>query len=269
MEDVFKSDAFSDKAVLITGATSGIGAETARQFATHGAQVMLVGRSAERGEALKAEIEGAGGTAELVLADVTESAACDAVVTKTIERFGRIDILFNNAGVVLIAGLVETSDDAFARVMHTNLFGAFYMARATLKQMHKQGSGSIVNMGSDAGLQGYVGAGVYGASKAAVIHMTRCLALETAADNIRVNVICPGDVNTPMQDAAYAQMGATREDAMAAVAAAIPMKRHGEPVEIARTVMFLASDAARFLHGSVCSVDGGAAAGRSFITDKM
>ena len=123
-------------------------------------------------------------------------------------------------------------------------------------------------MGSDAGLQGYAGMCTYGTTKAAVIHMTKCMALETADKNIRVNVICPGDIDTPMQDAGYGDSELSREDMMAEVAATIPMKRHGEPVEIARTVMYLASDAAKFLHGAICSVDGGAAAGRSFIMDE-
>ena len=268
MDDIFKPDAFADKVALITGATSGLGAETARQFAAHGAAVMLVGRNAERGEALKAEIEAAGGTAALLLADVSRSAVCDKVVADTVAAFGRIDILFNNAGIVVTTALVDTTDEDFERVMRTNLFGSFYMARAGVRQMLEQGSGSIVNMGSDAGLQGYAGMCTYGTTKAAVIHMTKCMALETADKNIRVNVICPGDIDTPMQDAGYGDSELSREDMMAEVAATIPMKRHGEPVEIARTVMYLASDAAKFLHGAICSVDGGAAAGRSFIMDE-
>ena len=268
MEDVFKPDAFADKVALITGATSGLGAETARQFAAHGASVMLVGRNAERGEALMAEIEGAGGTAALLLADVSQSAACEKIVTDTVERFGRINILFNNAGIVVTTAMIDTTDEDFEAVMRTNLFGSFYMARACVRQMLAQGSGSIVNMGSDAGLQGYAGMSTYGTTKAAVIHMTKCMALETAARNIRVNVICPGDIDTPMQDAGYGDPNMSREEILAEVAATIPMKRHGEPIEIAHTVMYLASDAARFLHGTICSVDGGAAAGRSFIMDE-
>ena len=269
MEDIFKRDAFADKVVLITGATSGIGAETARQFAAHGARVMLVGRNAERGEALCKEIADGGGEAALLLADVSRSAACDEVVAKTVARFGRIDILFNNAGVALTAALVDTTDEDLERIMGTNFFGAFYMARATLRQMLSQGSGAIVNMGSDAALQGYAGFDAYGCSKAAVVHMTKCLALEMATENIRVNVICPGDIDTPMQDAAYGEAGDTRAEMLAAVAAAIPMRRLGRSEEIARTVLYLASDAAKFMHGAICSVDGGAAAGRSFITEEI
>ena len=268
MEDIFKAGAFADKVALITGATSGLGAETARQFAAHGAAVALVGRNVERGEALKSRIEAAGGRAALLLADVSHSAACDKVVADTVDAFGRVDILFNNAGIVVTTALVETTDEDFEGVMRTNLFGTFYMARACVRQMLKQGSGSIVNMGSDAGLQGYAGMCTYGSTKAAVIHMTKCMALETADQNIRVNVICPGDIDTPIQDADYGEAGVSREEMMAAVAATIPMKRHGRPVEIARTVMYLASDAAKFLHGNICSVDGGAAAGRSFIMDE-
>ncbi len=268
MEDIFKPDAFADKVALITGATSGLGAETARQFAAHGASVMLVGRNAERGETLKSEIEAAGGAAALLLADVSQSAVCDKVVADTVAAFGRVDILFNNAGIVVTTAMVDTTDEDFERVMQTNLFGSYYMARACVRQMLKQGSGSIVNMGSDAGLQGYAGMSTYGTTKAAVIHMTKCMALETAEQNIRVNVICPGDIDTPMQDAGYNDPNMSREEMMAEVASTIPMKRHGEPVEIARTVMYLASDAAKFLHGNICSVDGGAAAGRSFIMDE-
>ena len=267
MEDIFKSDAFSDKIVLVTGATSGLGEETARQFAAHGAAVMLTGRDSKRGEAVQSEIMQAGGKAELVLADLRSSEACDDVVTRTVDRLGRIDILFNNAGVILTGPVHSFSDEDWHTVIDTSLHAGFYMARAVLRVMKQQGSGSIVNMASDAALQGYKYAAAYGAAKAAIVHMTRVMALETAEHNIRVNVICPGDIDTPMQEQGYAKLGLGREEMLAAIASTIPMKRHGRAEEIARTVMFMASDAARFATGSVYSVDGGAAAGRSFATD--
>ncbi len=267
MEDIFRADAFSDKVVLVTGATSEIGAETARQFAAHGATVMLSGRDPERGATLRDEITGAGGKAELALADLRSSEACDGVAARTVACFGRIDIFFNNAGVLRSAPLDQITDEDWHLVIDTNLHAGFYMARAVLRVMKEQRSGSIVNMASDAGLQGYQNFAAYSAAKAGIIHMTRGMALEVADQNIRVNVICPGEIDTPMQQKGYAKLGLGREEMLEAIASTIPMKRHGRTEEIARAVMFMASDAAPFATGSIYSVDGGAAAGRSFATD--
>ena len=187
------------------------------------------------------------------------------VVAQTVERFGRIDTLFNNAGVLRAGPIDEFTDEDWHLVIDTSLHATFYMARAVLRVMRIQGTGgSIVNMASDAGLQGYRNFGAYGAAKAGIIHLTRVMALETAEQNIRVTVICPGDIDTPIQEDGYASMGG-RDDGMAAIASTIPMKRMGRSEEIARTVMFMASDAASFATGSVYSVDGGAAAGREFV----
>ena len=266
MEDIFKQDAFADKVVLVTGATSGLGAETAREFAAHGAAVMLTGRDRKRGEAVRDKIAKAGGKADLVLADLRSSEACDAVVAQTVERFGRIDIFFNNAGVGRAGPIDECTDDDWHLVIDTSLHATFYMARAVLRVMKKHGSGgSIVNMASDAGLQGYRGFGAYGAAKAGIIHLTRVMALETAEQNIRVSVICPGDIDTPIQESVYAGLGLSRDERVAAIASTIPMRRIGRAEEIARAVMFMASDAAPFATRSVYSVDGGAAAGREFV----
>ena len=205
MTPLFAKDAFAGRTVLITGATSGIGEGTARAFAAHGANVMLNGRDEARGGAVLAAIANDGGSAALSLGDVADPAYCDRLVDETVDRFGRLDVLFNNAGVCLHGPIDETSDDDWDRLIGINVSGSFYMARAAVRRMKAQGEGgAIVNMSSECGLIAYERLPAYSATKGAIAMLTKCMAMDHARDGIRVNAVCPGDIDTPMTDQGWA-----------------------------------------------------------------
>ena len=257
----FSRDALAGKAALITGATSGIGAETARHFARAGAHVMLSGRNAERGRRVLDEIVNDGGTAAFEAGDVTSSSFCNRLVERTVERFGKLDILFNNAGIAEIGKVDTLSDEDWLRVMRTNLNGPFYMARAAVKEMKKQGAGgSIVNMSSECGFIGYENMAAYSATKGGMLLFTKALALELAPDKIRVNAICPGDILTDMTFTAWKTLNVSKEEVIANLNQHIPLGRVGQVSDIAQAVLFMSSDAAGFMTGAGVSVDGGTTA---------
>ncbi len=260
MTELFAKDSFSGKMVLVTGSTSGIGAETARRFALSGASVMLSGRDEARGRAVLEEIGKAGGTAEFTPGDVTDSAFCDRLVEATAKRFGRLDILFNNAGIVLIGKVDRVTDADWHRLMDTNLNGVFYMARAAVRQMKKQKGGVIINMSSECGLIGYEDLAAYSATKGAIVQLTKVMALDHAGDNIRVNAVCPGDIDTAMTDAVYSPLGKDKAELRKELEERIPIGRIGQVEDIAQAVMYMASDAAGFMTGAMISVDGGTTA---------
>ncbi len=260
MSELFAKDAFADKVVLVTGGTSGIGAETARQFAAHGARVVISGRNAERGAGVVKEIADGGGEAAFVKGDVTDSSSCDALVAETVKRFARLDILFNNAGVVSIGKIDTFTDAEWHRIIETNLTGPFYMARAAVRQMKAQGGGAIVNMSSECGLIGYEDTAAYSTSKGGIVMLTKVMALDHAKDNIRVNAVCPGDIDTGMTDTVWATMNVSKDEIRKQLEDHIPLGRVGHVSDIARAVMYMASDAAAFMTGAMVSVDGGTTA---------
>jgi NAD(P)-dependent dehydrogenase (short-subunit alcohol dehydrogenase family) len=264
MTDVFARDAFRGKVALVTGATSGIGAGTARRFAQCGAKVMLTGRNRERGEAVLEDIRSRGDTAEFMAGDVTDSAFCDRLVAATVERFGRLDVLFNNAGMFITGPFEDTTDADWLRLMNVNVSSQFYMARAAVRAMKAQKGGVIVNMASESGLVAYPAVTVYGASKAAIIHLSRGLAADYAAHGIRVNAICPGDVDTPMHRGVWAAVEASEEEKRRMAASIVPLGRISTVDDVAGAVLFLASDAAAMITGAVLSVDGGTVASRGW-----
>jgi NAD(P)-dependent dehydrogenase (short-subunit alcohol dehydrogenase family) len=265
MVQLFAKDAFDGKSILVTGATSGIGEGTAIKFTECGGRVMLTGRNEERGEAVRETIRKAGGTAEFLAGDVSDAAFCDRLVAHTAKTFGRLDILFNNAGVFIGGAIDEVSDEDWHKMIDANLNGHFYMGRATVRQMKKQGGGgAIVNMGSEAGLVSYPAVTAYGASKAAIIHLTRGMAADCAADGIRVNVICPGDVDTPMHRAVWAEVEVSEEEKRRMAASIVPLGRISTVDDIANGVLYLASDAAAMVTGTALSVDGGTVATRGW-----
>lgn len=246
-----------DKSVLVTGSTTGIGAASARAFAAQGARVLVTGRNEERGGAICAEIEADGGTAVFCQADLSDRAQCDRLVSETVHHFGRLDILVNNAGVLHEGTALTTSDHAWDETIEVNISSVFFMSRAALRQMSAQGSGCIVNTASEWGLNGEPGFVAYCASKGAVVQMTRCMALDHAAEGIRVNAVCPGETHTEMLDRMLSDQGGDFDENLRNFAAGIPMRRVATPEEIARSIVFLASDDASYVTGTTLVVDGG------------
>ena len=261
MTPLFAKDAFAGQTALITGATSGIGAGTAKALAAHGAGVMINGRDAERGAAVHAAVGEAGGTVALSLGDVADPAYCDSLVAETVQRFGRLDILFNNAGVLFHGAIDETPDDEWRRLVDINVSGSFYMARAAVRQMKAQGAGgAIVNMASECGLIAYERLPAYSATKGAIAMLTKVMAIDHALDGIRVNAVCPGDIDTPMTDMGWQQFDLSSEEIREKLKSHIPLGKVGQPIDIAHAVMYLASDAAGFVTGTLLSIDGGTTA---------
>jgi len=243
---------FTGKVALITGAASGMGAATAREFAAAGGHVVIVDLNARLARNVAAEI----GVQEPIIGDVSDSAFCRRAVEMTLKRHGRLDILVNCAGIIFRADAQGTSDENWRRVMAVNVDGVFFMSRAAIGQMKKQGSGVIINFGSIWGGVGAAGVAAYCASKGAVHNLTRAMALEHARDGIRINAVCPGEVNTPML-ASGRPSPPTPEDLKKLGETVVPMGRLADPVEIARVVLFLASDAASYMTGSLVTVDAG------------
>jgi NAD(P)-dependent dehydrogenase (short-subunit alcohol dehydrogenase family) len=248
---------FDGRVALVTGATSGIGAECARELAARGARVMLTGRSAERGAEVLEALRAAGGHGDFVAGDVRDRAFCARVVAETVERLGSLDVLVNNAGISIAADALETSDEQWDATLDTNLAAVFFLSRAALRPMLARGAGAIVNVASDWGLVGGERAAAYCASKGGLVLLTRAMALDHAKDGIRINAVCPTDTDTPMMLEDFRQRGASPEDGARASAAGIPMGRMAAAAEVARVVCFLASDAASFVTGVALPVDGG------------
>jgi NAD(P)-dependent dehydrogenase (short-subunit alcohol dehydrogenase family) len=245
-----------NKVALITGGTSGIGEATALLFAKEGAEVAITGRNAERGNKLVEKVEG---DAIFIKSDVRVAQDCREAVDETIMRFGRLDILFNNAGVFYAQDAIECSEEEWDMQLDVNLKGTFLMSKYALPGMIAQGSGVIINNGSGWGLVGGDKAVAYCASKGGVVLLTKAMAIDHGRQGIRVNCICPGDVDTPMlpEDAKFRGM---KLDEYMAGAANRPMGRVGTPEEIAKAVLFLASDDSSFMTGSALVVDGGGTA---------
>ncbi len=248
---------FAGKVVLVTGSTTGIGAACAQLFAESGASVMVSGRHVQRGAAMADAIRARGGSAQFTAVDLRDAGACDRLVGATLECMGRLDVLVNNAGVLYTANALDTSDEQWLDTMSVNVNALFYMSRAAVKHMKAAGKGAIVNIASEWGLNGEVNHVAYCASKGAVIQITRCMALDHARDNIRVNSVCPGEIHTRMVDDILAKRGGDPAKNLHDLAAGIPMQRLAHPTEVARCVHFLASDLASYVTGTNLSVDGG------------
>jgi NAD(P)-dependent dehydrogenase (short-subunit alcohol dehydrogenase family) len=240
--------------VLITGALTGIGRATAIAFAHEGARIAISGRREDAGQVLAAELRNLGTEAEFTCADVRFEAEVKTLIDKTVERFGRIDVAVNNAGTEGQLGpVVEQSAENFAVTFDTNVLGTLLSMKHEMRVMMPQGSGSIINLSSIAGQVGIAGASVYSASKHAVEGLTKSVALEAAGSGVRVNAVAPGPVATDMLD----RFVGGSEEAKAGFLSMIPAKRAASPDEIAQTIVFLASDKARYLTGQSIAVDGG------------
>ncbi len=252
---------FQGKVAMITGGTSGIGRATAVLFAAEGAAVTITGRDEERGAAVVGEIAEAGGRGLFVHADVRSAEDCRRSVAATLEAFGRIDVLFNNAGVYVANDTIGCDEDEWDLQVDTSLKGAFLMSREALPSMIAQGSGSIIHCSSGWGLVGAAKGVAYCAAKGGMILMTKSQAIDHGAQGIRVNAVCPGDTETPMEVEDAREQGMAWDDYVAWTNEGRPMPRMGQPEEIARAVAFLASDEASFITGAALPVDGGGVAG--------
>jgi NAD(P)-dependent dehydrogenase (short-subunit alcohol dehydrogenase family) len=251
---------FSDTVAIVTGATSGIGATIAHRFGGSGASVMLTGRNTDRGEAAVAEIFDAGGIAAFVSGDITDRNFAKQLIDATVHRFGAPDILVNSAGVIHHATAEATSDEQWRETMAVNVDGVFFVSRATIPAMREHGGGVIINIASDAGLSGSAHLVAYCASKGAVIQITRAMAIDHAADRIRLIAVCPGDVDTPMLRGELRERGIDPEPGLRESAAAVPLNRVCTPEEVADLVLYAASDSARFMTGTAIAIDGGSGA---------
>lgn len=247
----------ADKVSIITGGNSGIGEATARLFAREGAAVVIAARTSHSGEKIVSSITGQGGRACFVQCDVRVEGDCQNVIKAALDNFGRLDILFNNAGVVIRGSIEEVEPDGWDRMMDTNVKGIYWMCRAALPVLRKQGGGVIVNNASDAGLVGEIGMGPYCASKGAVVLLTKAMALDYAASGIRVNAVCPGFTYVDRWERRAKAAGIDLDDQIEGWVQNIPMGRVASIDEIAQTVLFLACDASSFITGAAIPVDGG------------
>jgi NAD(P)-dependent dehydrogenase (short-subunit alcohol dehydrogenase family) len=247
-----------NKVALITGGTTGIGRDTAILFARNGAKVVVSGRRESEGDETIRLVRAAGGDGIFVKSDVSKSADVQSLVEKTVEKFGRLDLAFNNAGIEgQWKPLIEQSEEEWDAVIDINLKGVWLSLKYEIIQMLKQGSGgAIVNMSSVAGLMGSAGAEPYVASKHGVIGLTRTVALEYAAKNIRVNAVCPAVIETAMADRAFGHPEVNKR-----VLAMHALGRFGKPTEIADAVLWLCSCKSSFMTGSYIVLDGGMLAG--------
>jgi meso-butanediol dehydrogenase/(S,S)-butanediol dehydrogenase/diacetyl reductase len=243
---------FTNAVVIVTGAGSGMGAATARRFANEGAKVVLVGRNREKLEKVAKSMPSE--KAFIKTADVSQWEEVKALVNDTVERFGKLDVLVNNAGVAVMGTLDNTSLDDWHKVMNIDVNGVFYGCKAAMPHLVKSG-GSIINVSSVSGLRGDWRMSAYNAAKGAVSNLTRALALEFGGQGVRVNAVCPALTMTDMTG----DMGDNKE-LMAKFAERIPMGRGAEPEEIADVIAFLASTDARFVNGVNLPVDGGLSA---------
>jgi NAD(P)-dependent dehydrogenase (short-subunit alcohol dehydrogenase family) len=246
-----RNDRFTGKVVFITGAASGSGRAAALAFAAEGARITILDRSTDALEQVRTSVKNAGAEVMAITCDVSSPEQVEAAVKQVVDRFGRLDVAFNNAGVENKAAPVHEIDLAeWDRILGINLRGTFVCMKHELEQMVKQGGGVVVNTSSGAGIRGVAGGAAYAASKHAIIGLTRSAALDYAKQNIRVNAVLPGNIETPMMDRF------TGGDIQKAIDLE-PVGRLGKPEEIAEAVLWMASDLGGFVTGAATVIDGG------------
>ncbi|MBX3443657.1 MAG: glucose 1-dehydrogenase [Planctomyces sp.] len=247
------------RVAIITGGGSGIGRAIARLFAAEGAAIIVADVNEAAADLVVEEIVGASGRACAATGDVSEEADARAIVQTALDAFGALDILVNNAGIIRRDDVASGTVDDWDRVIAVNLRGPYLMSRLALPHLQSRGGGVILHTGSGWGLRGGTRAASYCASKGAIVNLTRAMAIDHAADGIRVNCVCPGDTATPLLEGEALQLGADPR-AFLQAAADRPLGRVGQPEEIAEAFLFLASDRASFITGAILTVDGGGTA---------
>ena len=239
------------KVAVVTGFGSGLGRAIAMNFAAQGAKIAGLSRSPGAGEETLRQILGQAREALFIPTDVRDVEQVQQAIARTMEAFGRLDIVVNSAGVRITGTATEISEEEWDKVLDTNLKGTFLVSRAAIPEMHRTGGGCIINISAISGHQGTVSRVAYSASKGAVNNLTEAMALDHASDGIRVNCICPGPNETPMVNLASPKLRARLEER-------IPLGRIGQPEDIAEAALYLASDAASYVTGAILAVDGGA-----------
>jgi len=245
------------RVAVITGGASGIGYASAQRLAEFGAKVVMLDINEDLGREAAAKISAAGGQADFFRCNITVAAECQAVVAQVEKKYGRIDILFNNAGVVRRKTVVEHEESDWDLVVDVILKGAFLMSKYVIPCMAAGGGGSIINTGSGWGLKGGDKAVSYCAAKGGLVNMTRAMAIDHGPQNIRVNAVCPGDTDTPLLRGEGVQLGIEVNEFLRSSAIGRPLERLGTPGDIANAVLFLASDLSTWVTGTALVVDGG------------
>ncbi|RDU34641.1 short-chain dehydrogenase [Neobacillus piezotolerans] len=238
------------KVAIITGGTFGIGESTVRLFAQEGAKVVIAARNEEKGAKLVNDIKAEGGEALFVKTDVSKEEDVENLVQKTVETYGKLDVMFANAGVGDMQDLHTCTIEEWNRTISVDLTGVFLCNKHAIQEMDKIGGGSIINCASILGHVGQVSVSAYAAAKGGVVNMTRAAAVTYANKNIRINAVCPGYIDTPILDS-------TPKEAIDQLVSMVPAKRLGRPEEVANCVLFLASDESSFVTGANLLVDGG------------
>ena len=246
---------FSNQVVLITGGTSGIGLSTARLLLESGGRVLITGRNVKRGEKALNELHLHQNYLDFFQADVSQVNDCRLSVEKAVERFGKLDVLINSAGIYTASPIENVTETEYDHLMDINVKGTFFMCKYAVPELRKT-QGNIVNVSSDSGIKGNPLEALYCASKGAVTIFTKALALDLAKENINVNCVCPGDIHTPMLDRDMAESD-NPEQYLKELKSRYPSGRIGNPEEIAATICFLASGISPFTNGAAWSVDGG------------
>ncbi|HJT32397.1 MAG TPA: glucose 1-dehydrogenase [Pirellulales bacterium] len=246
------------KSTIVTGAGSGIGRAIAERFAAEGAAVLVADIEEPGGRETVAAIQAAGGKAEFVRTDVAREDDCRAMAAAAERQFGRIDVLVNNAAAFVFGKVDEVSRADWDKVLAVNVIGPAQCVKFALPAMRRAGGGSIVNIASVSGFIAQPAFVPYNTSKGALVNMTRCLAFDLAADKVRVNAICPGEIHTRATDYHIQKLGIDAQTALAKLAAVSPLARLGRPDEIASVALFLASDESSFVTGALLVADGGA-----------